>query len=159
MKNSHLTTEDYDMSPTFKKNNYSIDWSWTLDDCDWDETQSSFINYENDIPNITKNVQITGKIISNAIESEKTLNRIFEMNPKLTPNERNRIVLYDKMKEYKERFDREMVILHCRVNGLGLGFNNYMNGNLNETFDDYSMEMAFDFHTLYEFFDDDMVID
>lgn len=159
IRNSHLTTDDYEMSSSFNmKRHYSIDWSCILDDCEEDETRASSINYENDIPNITKSEEITGKIIANAIESEKTLIRIFEINPKLIPNERNGIVLYNKMKEYKERFDRELFFLHCRVNGLGLGCNN-MNGSMNETFDDYSMEMLIDSNTLNDFFDDDMVID
>lgn len=46
----------------------------------------STINYENDIFDISRNVIITEKIIANALESEKTLHRIFNINPLLYPH-------------------------------------------------------------------------
>ena len=55
-----------------------------LDD-DFNDTNSSSFNLENDVPNDTK---IKQKIISNAIESEKTIRRIFDIDVKMIPNKR-----------------------------------------------------------------------
>ena len=51
---------------------------------DFNDTNSSSFNLENDVPNDTK---IKQKIISNAIESEKTIRRIF-IDVKMIPNKR-----------------------------------------------------------------------
>lgn len=52
---------------------------------DFNDTNSSSFNLENDVPNDTK---IKQKIISNAIESEKTIRRIFDIDVKMIPNKR-----------------------------------------------------------------------
>ena len=52
---------------------------------DFNDTNSSSFNLENDVPNHTK---IKQKIISNAIESEKTIRRIFDIDVKMIPNKR-----------------------------------------------------------------------
>lgn len=52
---------------------------------DFNDTNSSSFNLENDVPNDTK---IKQKIISNAIESEKTMRRIFDIDVKMIPNKR-----------------------------------------------------------------------
>lgn len=52
---------------------------------DFNDTNSSSFNLENDVPNDTK---IKQKIISNAIESEKTIRRIFDIDVKMIPNNR-----------------------------------------------------------------------
>ena len=51
----------------------------------FNDTNSSSFNLENDVPNDTK---IKQKIISNAIESEKTIRRIFDIDVKMIPNKR-----------------------------------------------------------------------
>ena len=52
---------------------------------DFNDTNSSSFNLENDVPNDTK---IKQKIVSNAIESEKTIRRIFDIDVKMIPNKR-----------------------------------------------------------------------
>ena len=52
---------------------------------DFNDTNSSSFNLENDVRNDTK---IKQKIISNAIESEKTIRRIFDIDVKMIPNKR-----------------------------------------------------------------------
>lgn len=101
-----------------------LDWSAIIEDGidDCNITISSSINYENDIFDLSRNVIITEKVIANALESEKTLNRIFSINPQLYPNERyiihvmsnyirNALISYNTMKEYQKKFKQEMMLL------------------------------------------------
>lgn len=102
-----------------------LDWSAIIEDGidDCCITISSSINYENDIFDLSRNVIITEKVIANALESEKTLHRIFSMNPQLYPNERyiihivmsnyirNALISYNTMKEYQKKFKQEMMLL------------------------------------------------
>ena len=61
-----------------------------LSEDDFNETNnSSFIyNIEYDIPDFTRDEKIRGKIISNAIEIEKTARKYFDVDLKLIPNKR-----------------------------------------------------------------------
>ena len=61
-----------------------------LSEDDINETNySSFINnIEYDIPDFTRDEKIRGKIISNAIEIEKTARKFFDVDLKLIPNKR-----------------------------------------------------------------------
>lgn len=56
-----------------------------LNESDDENENNSTFDCE-DIIDITKSVKITGKIIKNAIESEKTFSRYFNLNSTLVPN-------------------------------------------------------------------------
>lgn len=69
--------------PCKKSNN------WDFLDYDIDTNSSSFANLENDIPFISHEEKISGKLIDNAIKTEKTFMKFFEsMNPNLQPSNR-----------------------------------------------------------------------
>jgi len=101
-----LIEKDFNISD--KK--YGLSKSYLFDEdskfySDLDDTkENSFysLNFSFDYPEINLDSNIKDKLISNAIELEKTFNRIF--NVKNMPNKNNGIVLYSKMKEYKEKF-------------------------------------------------------
>lgn len=59
-----------------------------LSEDDFNETNSSSFNYEYEIPDLTRDPKIRGKIISNAIEIEKTARKFFDVDLKLIPNKR-----------------------------------------------------------------------
>ena len=81
--------EDFEMSST---DIYKLPWYDQyindLSEDDFNETNSSSFNYEYEIPDFTRDPKIRGKIISNAIEIEKTARKFFDVDLKLIPNKR-----------------------------------------------------------------------
>jgi len=149
---------------------YGLSKSYLFDDSsgfysDLDDTkENSFfsLNVSFDFPELNLDTNIKNKLISNAIELEKTFNRIF--NVKNMPNKNNGIILYSKMQEYKEKFIWNKFIEKIKQDSK-LNINiikKEINDMTIDSNDEENVEAMPKYNSLYNdnFFDDnDMILD